>query len=44
MMFVFIESSRPFTDKVTDKGKDKTMSVMGREDLVDYWANNAIPI
>ena len=44
MMFVFIESSRPFTDKVTDKGKDKTMSVRDREDLVDYWANNAIPI
>ena len=32
MMFVFIESSRPFTDKVTDKGKDKTMSVRDRED------------
>jgi hypothetical protein len=50
IMFVFIESSRPFTDKVKPKPKDKGLmsrrryGYKHRRDLVDYWANNAIPI
>ena len=40
MMFAFIEASRPFTDKVKGKG----MSSRDRDDLVRYWASNAIPI
>jgi hypothetical protein len=51
IMFVFIESSRPFQDKVKGRGKDKgTMTrrygygYKDRRQLVDYWANNAIPV
>lgn len=42
MIYLFIEASRPFQDKL--KGKNKSMSNRDREDLVQYWANNAIPI
>ena len=52
IMFVFIESSRPFQDKVKGRGKDKDKDkgivrkygYKDRHELVDYWANNAIPI
>jgi hypothetical protein len=36
IIYVFIEASRPF--------EDKKMTKTDREDLVNYWAENAIPI
>ncbi len=36
MMFIFIEASRPF--------QDKRMNNHDRDDLVDHWAKNAIPL
>ena len=35
IMYIFIEASKPF--------EDKRMSIADREDLVKYWAKNAIP-
>ncbi len=42
LMFVFIEASRPFQDKL--KGKRKTMTNKDRNDLVKHWALNSIPL
>jgi hypothetical protein len=41
LMFVFIEASRPFQDKL--KGVGKRMDYKDRNDLVSHWALNSIP-
>jgi hypothetical protein len=41
IVFVFIEASRPFQDKL--KGKGKNMNYKDRNDLVYHWALNSIP-
>ena len=42
LMFVFIEASRPFHDKL--KGKGKMMTYKDRNELVKHWAINSIPL
>ena len=42
LIFVFIEASRPFHDKL--KGKGKMMTDKDRNDLVKHWALNSIPL
>jgi hypothetical protein len=36
IIFNFIEASRPF--------EDKKMSARDRDDLVEYWAQNSVPL
>jgi hypothetical protein len=36
ILYIFIEASRPFEDKRMTKGN--------REDLVNYWAEKAVPV